>query len=126
MKLLVFGHDVVIQRIKAVLYNSGIEVTPVSWEKVNSREDLKSYDLAIVDMAFSNAENACRFITNISEIPLVLIVKHRQADWARLDAMNAFGYISDTFSKSELTARSSAISRRYYAQTDLSETIKAS
>ena len=126
MKLLVFGHDVVIQRIKAVLYNSDIEVTPVSWEKLNNRDNLKSYDLAIIDMAFENAENACRLVTKIYEIPLVLIIKHRQADWARLDSMNAFGYISDTFSKSELIARLSAISRRYHAQMDLSETIQAS
>jgi len=126
MKLLVFGRDIVIQRIKAVLYNSGIEANPVSWEKLKNQDTLTGYDIAIIDMAFDNAENACRLINKTYEIPLVLIVKHNQADWAYLDSLKAFGYISDTFSKSELIARLSTIFRRYHTQRDLSETFQAS
>jgi len=127
MKLLVYGRDIVIQRIKAVLYKSGIEVYEISWDSLSSRENGKHYDLAIVDMSAEKAEIACRIIGKTHNIPLILIIKQGQTDWAYLDSLNAAGFIPDTFSKNELIARLNAITRRNKAnQTDYSETIRAS
>lgn len=124
MKLIVFGRDVVVQRIKAVLYDSGIEVSTTSWDKLNSQENTKEINLAMIDMAYENAENACRVIRENYKIPLVLIVKHQQVNWSYLDSLHALGYISDTFSKIELIARLEAIFRRF--RKDLSKTIQTS
>jgi DNA-binding response OmpR family regulator len=86
------------------------------------------FDLSIVDMLADNAEEACNCINDRWHLPLILIVKHQQADWEQLEVLEAYGYISDTFSKSELIARLAAIARRYQqnAIQNSSEVIQAS
>jgi len=112
MKLIVFGREFFVRRIKAALLVSNNEVTALSWDQLSSRDNM-IFDLAIIEMTCENADNACRTISQKFEIPLILIVKHQQADWYYLDSFNAAGYISDDFSESELIARLEAIFRRF-------------
>ena len=123
MNLLIFGRDILVQRIKTILQESGVNVITASLEMLSRFTAPDAWDLAIIDMGFENAEEACQIIKKNRNLPLVLIVKHRQADWSYLDSLNASGYIFDNFNKNELIARLSAIFRRYHI--DASELMQA-
>ena len=108
MRVMVFGKGIMIQRLAASLAGEGIEVVqPMALPKQ------ESFDLAVVDGSVEDAEGACRHIKDIWGIPVVLIVREREADWQRLQSLDTNAYILEQVGAAELAARLRAVVRRW-------------
>lgn len=115
MRVVVFGRKRTIQRLTVFLASEGIELVVISdgiGESV-ALEEPGSCDLAIVDSLSEEAEAVCHHIREFWEIPLVLTVGQKQADWERLQSLGADGYLPREARAIELAARLRAILRRF-------------
>jgi len=107
MRVIVFGRENTIQRLAASLAGEGIEVV-----STKARPEEEGFDVAIVDGLVDEAGVICQRIKELWGIPVVLIVRGRQADWERLQSLNTDGYISKGMGAAELAARLRAVVRR--------------
>lgn len=113
MKALVYGYINKDKTLSAMLKNEGIETQTLSDDFITTKLHLEEkYDLAIVDSRSDNANNACRYIRENWDIPLVLVVDSQLADWKGLKSIEADGYIPDVNRGREMSARSRALLRR--------------
>jgi len=107
MRVMVFGREMMIQRLTTSLAGEGIEVVPTKAQPKGER-----FDLAVVDSLSEEAETACQCIKELWGIPVVLIVKGRQVDWDRLQSLDIDGFIPEWMGAAELAARLRAVVRR--------------
>lgn len=114
MRAVVYGHERTVKKVMALLVGEGVLVEAVSdrfcetvvWPVQGE------FDLAIVDSQAETAEAACHHLRRSGDIPLVLIVDPRQADWNGLKQLNADGYLPTGTEDGELSARMRAVLRR--------------
>ncbi|MFC1947704.1 hypothetical protein ACFLXY_07290 [Chloroflexota bacterium] len=114
MKALVYGQKNMCNTLSASLKNEGIEMQKLGddfYTAINLITEEK-YDLAIVDSRSDNANQACRYIRENWDIPLVLVVDSLEADWKWLKPIEADGYIPEVKQSGELSARARALLRR--------------
>ena len=108
MRVIALGDRTMIRKLSTSLSEEGVEV--VSMITLPKR---KRFDLAVVDSSAEEAEVACRYIKQVWGIPVVLVVKRKQTDWERLQALDTDAYIPEDVSSAELIARLRAVVRRY-------------
>ena len=65
----------------------------------------KRFDLVVVDASVEKAEVVCRFVSQLGHVPVVLMVKKRQANWKELKSLDVDGYLLDGVGGAELAAR---------------------
>jgi DNA-binding response OmpR family regulator len=115
MKALVYGKEKLYKKLTAQLYKEGIEMKKAGYQ-FYKEEDFadKLYDLAIVDSSCDTAATACAYIRNEWDIPIILVVNPRQANWKGIIPMDADGYILEVKTDSEFAARARALLRRLF------------
>ena len=119
MKVLVFGSEQIIRRLSASLAKEEIEIVPAMLVPKQGR-----FDLAVVDSSVEGAETVCRNIKQLWGIPVVLMVRGRQADWERLQSLDIDAYIPEEIGATELAARLRAVVRRRSQKTNPSRSIR--
>ena len=72
----------------------------------------KRFDLVVVDASVEKAEVACRSVSQLGHVPVVLMVKKRQANWEELKSLDVDGYLPDGVGGAELAVRLQAVVRR--------------
>lgn len=114
MRVMVFGNEMMIRRLAIPLAREGIEV--VGFSEVSDGVALLKrgrFDLAIVDGRIEKPGLVCHSISQLRCIPVVLMIKETQADWRKLQSLDADGFIPDWIGQAELAARLRSIVRRY-------------
>lgn len=109
MRVIVFGRERMIKKLSVFLAREGIEMVGTSdrLDKMITLPEQGGFDLAIVD-----SQAACHHIKEIWDMPVVLIVNRRQANWERLQSLDADGYLAEEAENGELVARLRAMLRR--------------
>lgn len=115
MKALVYGQEKMYKKLAAQLSEEGIDMKKADYQfyKTEYTAD-EPYDLAIVDSGCETAGAACTYIRNEWDIPIILVVNPRQANWKGIVPMDADGYILEVQRDSEFTARARALLRRFF------------
>jgi len=114
MRILALGNQIMIRMLTASLAGDGIEVVGLS--EIREAETLleqERFDLAIVDSLIREAGMFCRCISKLERVPVVLMIREMQADWTKLQSVDADGFIPDWVGQTELTTRLKAIVRRW-------------
>ena len=116
MRVMVFGSKMMIRRLTASLAGGGIKVIGASdgLDRMMALLKQDEFDLAVVDSLSEEAEAACRCINELWDIPLVLIVREKQANWEKLKSLDADGYIPEGAGEAELAARLKAVANRFW------------
>jgi DNA-binding NarL/FixJ family response regulator len=114
MKIVIFGREMVLRKIRDCIVGSGFDVTGTMEEmdEVGALEKLDEFDLAIVDGAADGVDVIWHCLGKFRNVPIVMIVRERQADWGRLRSIDASGYISEGAGRAEISARLGVIIRR--------------
>jgi len=110
--VLIYGREILAQRIKAVLADRDVEVISPSPEDLAELRK-GNYDIVMVDALIPQVEEICEMLKDISNASVLVMVNRKQADWNRLLKLETTGYIEDTIGKTELIARLEAVERRY-------------
>ncbi len=111
MRVAVLGDDMIIRRLSASLARQGIEVVGTATAAKG-----KHFDLAVVDSLEEEVEAACHYIKQVFGMPVVLMVRARQADWERLELVDTDAYVPEDVGGAELAARLRAVVRRHSAK----------
>ncbi|MDP2916345.1 MAG: hypothetical protein Q8O16_00275 [Dehalococcoidia bacterium] len=116
MRIVVFGREIVVQRISALMAERGVEVKGAAGglKDICALHQQNGAVLAIVDSSASDVETACHYINETWHIPLVLFIAGEQADWKKLTALGASAYIAENSGNDELVARLNALVRRFW------------
>lgn len=113
MRILAFGNEIMTRRLTASLPDDGIEVVGLSeMQEAVALLKQEKFDLAIVDSLIVEAGMFCRYISELGHVPVALVIREAQADWMKLQSLDADGFIPDWVGRAELTARLKAIVRR--------------
>ncbi len=116
MRAIVYGQENTFKKLAKSLNSEGIEVKKVGnnfYTTGNIQADEK-YDIAFVDSRSDSADEACRYIRENWDIPVVLVVDSLQANWKGLIPLDADGYIPEVKKGGELSARARALLRRLF------------
>lgn len=128
MKIFVLGRITLIQKIVASLDEAGIEVA-IGAEEAGLETiwgHIDCYDLLVLDSLAEDTEAVYSHLDNLQHIPLVLVIKGKQADWGKLQSFDTQGYIYEGAGKEELAARLKAIMRRIKPSEQLKQVIVTS
>ncbi len=120
MRIIVFGHEKMVQRLIILLAEEGVGVVGADdLEATVALHKQVGFDLAIVDSQAQNAEAVCNCINELWTIPLVLVVGEKP-NWEKLQPLGASSYLPEGVGERELVARLKVILRRCLAtrQTD--------
>jgi len=89
--------------------------------KVDHLEDLpfalnlikkKDFDFVIVDYLMNGSVDICDKICGLDHIPVVLMLREKEADWKRLYDIQVDGFLAEESSDSEIVARVISLYRR--------------
>lgn len=114
IRVMVLGDEAMVDRLSDLLSGEGVELT-----RTVTLVDEGRFDVVLVDSLIGGAEAACRYFKQVSSIPVVLMVRARQADWQRLQALDTDAFIPDGVSGAELAARLRAVVRRHSAENSM-------
>ena len=64
-----------------------------------------NFDLVIIDNLINEAEALCQTISKIVHIPVTLLLQEKPANWRNLQSLTVDGYLPDSGSNIEFTAR---------------------
>ena len=95
MRVVVYGRESTLQKITLVLAEEGVEVAGVSdmlYEMLGWHTN-QNFDLAIADGQAKRPEITCRSIREHWNIPVVLMIDQKRANWKELQVMDADGYL---------------------------------
>jgi len=112
MKIAIYGQDPMMKRIQRALNAQGDETVVV--EAIETVET-SGCALAFVDMTAPAAKNACAFLKEKLDMPVILVLGFGDDGFKTMDEIRAEGYISRTANESELAARLKALERRIKA-----------
>ena len=114
MKVMVFGSEVMIQRLTASLVGEGIDVVGTSDRlEMMALLNRERFDIAMVSSLAGETEASCRCIRGLWGIPVVSVVEEEETDWERLQRLDPDGYIKDELGGTEVAARLRAVVRRW-------------
>ncbi len=103
-----------IKKITNAMVELDIKVVHHS-DDINGLEDLAAeehIDMALVDVSSDGADRACQYASKSLNIPVLLVINQRQADWEKIKSLRADGYILNSTRNGELMARLKAAVRR--------------
>jgi len=116
MRVVVYGRERTLQKMIVVLAEEGIEVASISdrlYEMLGWHTKHK-FDLAIVDSQAVSTAATCQRIKEYWNIPVVLVIDQKQANWKELQVLDADGYLPEAAEGTELAARLRAILRHLW------------
>ena len=103
------------RKITESLKKLGIElVNPSEMTEVIALLKQKMFALVLVDSLSKETEAVCNHVRELGNVPLILVVNSRKADWKRLHPLGADGYLPSEAGRNELTARLRAMHRRFF------------
>ncbi len=115
MRVVVVVSKILIRELSLFLSSANIEALYCSDQfKLTGLMRKKKFDIALVDPAVCKSQVTCEVIRELQEIPVVLFVRQKQADWRKFLTLDPDGYIFDAETKLVKKARLRAIMRRYY------------
>jgi len=113
MRIAAFGNKIMVERLSRSLERQGFELVHLSeTQQFVGQLRQKRCDLLLVDGLVKDADIVCRLITKLREVPVILMVDKKQADWGKLQSLDIHGYIPSGVRGTELAARLRAIARR--------------
>ncbi len=112
MKVLLYGYDCVIERVKAALLAGGHEGIDISGGLDSVVGLDESVSLAVVDVEAPQASKVCRCLQENLDIPVVVILGYGEKGWSKLDKFIVDGYIPRSARQKEIIARLRAVERR--------------
>ena len=115
MRVIIYGTEKTASHLSLLLENEGIEVE-VKASGQGEEPDWKGtadYDMAIIDSAADAAQVACRNIRESGDIPIAVMIDPKQADWKKLESLDADCYLLDLKRNGEMAARLRAALRRF-------------
>ena len=91
MKILLYGYDKTIKRIKSCLEFSGAEILMVrgGLDNLLAMHDGEGISMVILDVTAIDAQKSFEHIKKMWDIPVVLVLSENENDWddfAKLDA----------------------------------------
>ena len=122
MRVIAFGNKMMVRRLTTPLAREGIEV--VGFSKVPEAVALlrqERFDLAMVDSQIEEAGLVCHCISKLGCIPVVLVIRRTQADWRKLQSLDADGFIPDWAGQTELAARLRSVVRHWLSARGVGE-----
>ena len=117
MRVLVYGGETVVSRLKPLLDTMGFEILSccnaiVSQNLPDSLENLCEVDFAILDTNEEGAELVGNYLGRLRDTPVALLIDRELADWERLYLYEACSYIPHSAGELEFACRlRKAISR---------------
>lgn len=116
MRVVVYGRENTLQKITVVLAEEGVEVAGISdrLSEMLGWHTNQHFDLAIVDGQARRTGATCRSIREYWNIPVVLMIDQKRANWKELQIMDADGYLQAEAEGTELAARLRAVIRRFW------------
>jgi DNA-binding response OmpR family regulator len=114
MKVLLYGYDGVIRKLKSALITRGDDVHIIGGllDEVTAHRDLNDFSLMVVDMSAPQATEVCKYLKSSLETPVIVILGFGENVWKNLEEVEADGYIHRTAGENEILARLKAIQRR--------------
>ena len=115
MRVIIYGTEKTATHLSLLLENEGIEVE-VRTSGQEQNPDWKGtadYDMAIIDSTADVARIACQNIRESGDIPIALMIDPKQADWKKLESLDADCYLLDLKRDGEMAARLRAALRRF-------------
>ncbi len=114
MKVLVYGREILVKRVRENLAGHGIEAAIATSRSVfeTAFSVFEKPDLVIIDREAGDAATASRYSRDKFDACTVLMTGSTVKDWEGMDSFAVDGYVSDRFNNGELKARLCAIFRR--------------
>ena len=113
IRIIVFGSKKTVQKLTASLDGKRFDLVSLTEApEVVALLGQKRFDLVVVDASVEKAEVACRSVSQLGHVPVVLMVKKRQANWEELKSLDVDGYLPDGVGGAELAVRLQAVVRR--------------
>jgi len=115
MRVVVYGRDSTIQKLITILDDEGIEVAGVSdgLHEIMGWKTDNDFDFAIVDSQARDTGETCKRIRKYWNIPVVMMINQKKANWKELSNLEVDGYLPETAEGIELSARLRAVIRKY-------------
>ena len=115
MRVIIFGSKILSRELAVCLSSENTyTLCGTNHYKLRSLVRRREFDIALVDAAVQNVKVTCDVIRGLQDIPVVLFVRQKQADWRKFLALDPDGYISDAETEPVKKAHLRAIMRRYY------------
>ena len=114
MKILLYGYDKTIKRIKSCLEFSGALILLVNGglESVLAMNDGEGIAMAILDVTAIDAQKSYEHIKKTWDVPVVLVLGKDEGDWSDIAKLDADGFLPRDLGDIEIVARIEAINRR--------------
>ena len=114
MKIVLYGYDKTVRRIKACLEFSGAEIPMVYGdpEKLLAMRDGDGISMAILDVTAVDSKKVYEHIKKFWDIPVILLLSEEENDWSSMQELDADGYLHRNVGETEIIARIEAINRR--------------
>ncbi len=117
IRIIVFGSKKTVQKLTASLDGKRFDLVSLTEApEVVALLEQKRFDLVVVDASVEKAEVVCCSVSQLGHVPVVLMVKKRQANWKELKSLDVDGYLLDGVGGAELAVRLQAIVRRSSAK----------
>jgi len=114
MKILLYGYDKTIKRIKSCLEFSGALISLVNGglDSVLAMNDGEGISMAILDVTAIDAQKSYEHIKKTWDVPVVLVLGKDEGDWSDIAKLDADGFLPRDLGDIEIVARIEAINRR--------------
>ena len=113
MKVMVFGSKRTAQKLTTSLNGKGFELTSLAKiPEVMVQLRRKKFDLVVVDSSVERVEAVCHSVDILGRVPVMMIVRERQANWDKLDSLDVDGYLPNGAESILLAAQLQAVERR--------------
>ena len=127
MIVLVYGSDIVSNRVKQLLNSNDVEIITVT-DKITRPKDLnllrklRNIDLAIVDINETGAEKACSYLGRVRQISLALLVDDLNTNWEQLISYPVSAYLPKDAEDSVLASDIKRVISRIRITSEISRT----
>lgn len=115
MNVLFLGNNLLAQRLTLVLRSDhDIKVAhlvylPFALGLIKQNK----FDMVIVDYLIDEVVDVCYQICGLARVPVVLMLREKEADWKKLYNIRVDGFLAEEASGSEILARVYSLSRRH-------------
>lgn len=111
MKILIYGNDPMMRKVKAMLDSFGEELIELNGN-IKELPDNQEFSLAVVDMNLQDAPEVCEYLKKTWDLPIVILLGFGEEGWGKVDDVDVDGYIHRSIPDGELAARLKALQRR--------------
>jgi DNA-binding response OmpR family regulator len=113
IKVLAMGRKNVTLRVSNAIIDSQVDIT-VQNDISDAINLLKKerFELILMDGYLDNLESVCYHITRQYEVPVVLVINGKEADWDHLNTLDIDGFIPEEGGNAEILAYFNSIARR--------------